>query len=145
MCLWLGVRTGLCQTLGSWFLLSSGSISHHVLSTFFCPSQAHGSGGFEELHFLAESEPRRHCVCRAGLRYVQSSSQTAVTGRCQMPSASSLWLWPFPSYLDETVKAWLTPLAMPFTCATQRKCCGKPFNIHYSKCVGSFMWKRGQF
>lgn len=93
MCLCLGVRTWFCQTVGSCFLLSI--ISHHVLSTF-CLSQAHGSGGLEELHLLAESEPRCHRVRRAGLRYVQSASQTAVMGRRQSPPSSSpCCLWPF--------------------------------------------------
>lgn len=130
------LRTWFCQTAGSCFLLSSVTIiSHHVLSAFFCLSQAHGSGRPEELHLLAESEPRRHRVCRAGLRYVQSASQTAVMGRRQTPpSVDSA-----PALLTrETEKPWMTLWPGPllrFTCTTQRKCWGKPFYMHQSNSV----------
>lgn len=50
----------------------------HLLFVSYFLSQAHGSGGPEKLHLLAESERRGHSVCCAGLRHVQSASQTAM-------------------------------------------------------------------
>lgn len=67
------------------------------VSCFF--SQTHGSGRPEELHLLAEGERRRHSVCRAGLRHVQSASQTAVIRQNQTsPLWSFCWLCPFSSH-----------------------------------------------
>lgn len=137
------------QTAGFCFLLSSVNIiSHHVLSTFFCPSQAHGSGGPEELHLLAESEPRCHCVRRAGFRYVQSASQTAVMGRRQTPPSSSLcWLCPFPSHLKDSqtlADPWPCPL-LQFTCTTKKMLRKTILYALKQQCLGCFMWKRGQF
>lgn len=65
--------------------------------------QAHGSGRPEELNFLAESERRRYSDCRAGLRHVQSTSQTAVIR--QHETAASPFCPPvdsaLPSYLKD--------------------------------------------
>lgn len=88
--------------------MSFGNSSCSPLTHSFCfsPSQAHGSGGPEELHLLAESERRCHSVRRSGLRHVQSTSQTAVirqhetaTSSPPVPSVDSA-----PSLLPERLK-----------------------------------------
>lgn len=90
----------------NFFCLTSPLVSRSL-------SQAHGSGGPEELHLLAESERRCHCVCRAGLRHVQSTSQTAVIRTaCDSllpPQVPLLTLPPFPLPTWKTQKRnWLT-------------------------------------
>ena len=85
--------------------ISQHAFLPHLLSVWSSPSQAHGSGGPEELHLLAESEPRCHGVRRAGLRYVQSASQAAVmwqrepATRSRGPSADSALC---PLYLNDS-------------------------------------------
>lgn len=125
------------------FCPSVNAISPHLFSTFCCPSQAHGSGRPEELHLLAESEPRCHCVCRAGLRYVQSTSQTAVMGRPRTaPSGDAA-----PSLLTRKTKnlvdpSWPRPLFPYNTKKMLRK------TILYAlkqQCFGYFMRKEVDF
>lgn len=55
-------------------------IMNCVVLSFLCfsVSQTCQSSRPEELHLLAESERRGHCVCSSGFCHVQSSPQTAV-------------------------------------------------------------------
>lgn len=71
----------------------------HLFSISCFLSQAHGSGRPEELHLLAESEPRCHGVCRAGICNVQSTSETAVMVQHEKDASflqSLCWLFSFP-------------------------------------------------
>uniref|UniRef100_A0A3Q2Q8E0 Ras homolog family member T1a n=1 Tax=Fundulus heteroclitus TaxID=8078 RepID=A0A3Q2Q8E0_FUNHE len=63
---------------------------------------AHGPGGPEELHLLAEGQPRRHGVRSVGLRHVQSSSEAAVMGQQEAAALTPVLFVPF--YLRDIKK-----------------------------------------
>lgn len=89
-----------CFLFGLWPALTS---SASVLS------QAHGPGGPEELHLLAEGQPRCHRVRSVGLRHVQSASKTPVMAR-QETAATFHFLflstWETKIYLKKKKKDW---------------------------------------
>lgn len=149
----------MCLSLDAWecdfagllkappFSPSVNAVSPHLLSTFCCVSQAHGSGGPEELHLLVESEPRCHCVRCAGLRYVQSTSQTAMMGWPLTASSSApCWLCP-PSLLTRKAKnlvdpSWPCPL---FPYNTKKMLRKTSFYALKQQCLGYFTWKEVDF
>lgn len=115
----------------------------HLLSVWSSPSQAHGSGGPEELHLLAESEPRRHGVRCAGLCHVQSASQAAVIGqretatRSRGPSADSalcpLYLKDSRRLVDHHTRLVAPQISLPTTQARKNE-----QNLHFI-CIESVL------
>lgn len=135
VCLWWGVRTWFCQTVGSCLLLSSVNIISITCSppSSVCHRHMAQADLKNSTFWLRASLGATVCAVLGFAMYRALLKQRWWDGAIA-PLQLPLWLCPFPSLPTwKTRKPWLTPWTCPllqFTCTTQRKYWGKPFYMH---------------